>query len=105
METEEKKPSIKIHYEKNSQFRTVYVDGAIGGITPTNSVNLNFYSTRHPIPKYVEYELNEDGTLNKEGLPSSDSKSGIIREMEFGIYLNHESAIDLFEFLKLTLNK
>lgn len=105
MGEEEKKPIVKIHYDKNPQFRTVYVDGAIGGITPTNAVNLNFYSTRHPIPKSVDYELNEDGTLNKDGRPSSDSKSGIIREIEFGIYLNHESANDLYEFLKRTLNK
>ncbi len=105
VDKEENKPIVKIHYEKNPQYRTVYVDGAIGGITPTNAINLNFYSTRHPIPKNVEFELREDGTLNKDGQPSLDSKTGIIREIEFGIYLNHDSATDLYEFLKRTLNK
>ena len=93
-------PKVNIYYEKNPLYRVIYADGLIGGITPTNGVNLNFYSTRNTIPKSVSHELNQDGTLNEKGTISNDSKVGIIREIEFGVYMTKDSAHDIYKFLK-----
>ncbi|EKT3958620.1 hypothetical protein AAIP55_002392 [Flavobacterium psychrophilum] len=102
---EEKKASINIYYEKNPSYRTIHSDGVIGGLTPKNMVNLNFYSTRNTIPKSINHSINSFGKLEKEGTRSEDSKTGIIREIETGIYISKETAEEMFEFLKKILKK
>lgn len=98
-------PKIKIYYEKNPQYRTIYVDGLIGGPTATGCLNLNFFSTRNSIPKSVEHELNIDGSISNEGKISDDSKEGIIREIEFGVYLNEKTAQEVYDLLGKFLKK
>jgi hypothetical protein len=95
--------TIQIHYEKNQMYRTIFSDGAIGGITPTNTVFLSFYGTRNAIPKSMIYDVTEGGVLG-DGKVSEDSKSGFIREIEVGVYMTKQSAKDLFDFLKNILD-
>jgi hypothetical protein len=95
---------ITIHYEKNPEFRTVYTDGLIGGITPTGMVNLNFYATRNIIPKSVAHEVTSDGKLENPGVNSEESKDGIVREIELGVYMNQDTAMDIYEFFKKMFN-
>ncbi len=99
-----KNNSVDIHYEKNPLYRTIHADGAVGGVTPLNQVNINFYSTRNSIPKSMNQKINDDGTLNEESIEiSTDSKSGIIREIEIGLYMNRQTALDIYNFLKTIL--
>lgn len=93
-------PNIEIFYEKNPLYRTIYADGLIGGHTPANAFSFSFYATRNPIPKSSIHEINFDGTIESEGMPSTESKLGIIREIEVGVYMNKETAKDIYEFLK-----
>jgi hypothetical protein len=102
---EEKKASINIYYEKNPMYRTIHSDGVIGGLTPKNMVNLNFYSTRNTIPKSVNHSLDATGKLDKKGIRSEDSEIGILREIEAGVYISKETAEEIFEFLKKILKK
>jgi hypothetical protein len=95
-----KQASIEIYYEKNPLYRTIYADGLIGGITPAKGFNLTFYATRNPIPKSTIHEINSEGGVNPIGVASNDSKFGIIREIEVGVYMNKETAKDIYEFLK-----
>lgn len=81
-------------------YRTVYADGLIGGFTPANSVCLNFYATRNPIPKATTHDIGPDNTVSPEGKLSDDSKIGIIREIEFGVYMNEQTARDIYAFLQ-----
>ena len=104
----EKSPSvtdIEIFYEKNPLYRTVYSDGLIGGRTPTNSIYMAFYATRNPLPKSMRHEINVDSSLNPIGVPSEDSKSGIMREIEIGVYMSEANAKDVYEFLKKIFEK
>jgi hypothetical protein len=91
---------LEIFYEKNPQYRTIYTDGAIGGTTPSNGISLSFYATRNAIPKSVKHPILTDGSVSGSGEVSADSKSGIIREIEVGVYMNKHTARDLYEFLK-----
>lgn len=95
--------SVKIFYEKNPLYRSIYTDGAFGGVTPLNQINLSFYATRRPIPKSIEFELTEQGGLGKPISISEDSKIGIMREVEVCIYMNRNTAKEIYEFLKKTL--
>jgi hypothetical protein len=63
---------INIYYEKNPQYRVAYADGVIGGLTPTGTINLNFYSTRRTIPKSIKHQLDQDGNLVDPGVDSAD---------------------------------
>lgn len=101
----EKSAYLNIHYEKNPLYRTIFTDGAIGGTTPTNGICLSFYATRYAIPKSVKHSIEPGGTISKSGEVSNDSKSGIIREIELGVYMSKESALELFEFLKKILDQ
>ncbi len=102
---EEKPSTIEIHYQKNPMYRSVYADGAIGGITPTNKINLGFYATRKSIPKSITFELNQNGAISKPIAVSSESKEGIVREIEFNVYMDKSTAHELYLFLKKIFNE
>ena len=95
-----KKDSIIIHNIKNSGFRQIHIDGAQGGITPNGFINLNFYSQRIVIPKGTEFSVKENGELGEVISDISDSKSGIVREFEFGTYMDINTCISLKMFLE-----
>lgn len=105
MENSEQQPKISIHYEKTPSYRTVYTDGVIGGITPANSISLSFYATRNPIPKSTIHNVLSNDAVDPIGILSPDSKQGIIREIEVGVYMNLETARDIYEFLKKILDQ
>lgn len=92
--------NVEIFYEKNPLYRTIHADGLIGGPTPNNSIYLGFYASRSVIPKSMTHNINDDGTLNSTGTPGADSKSGIFREIEIGVYMSKDTAKDMYEFLK-----
>lgn len=94
-----KKDSIIIHNLKNANFRQVHVDGAHGGITPSGYINLNFYSQRGVIPKGTEFAI-EKGQISEPIKDIDGSKTGIIREFEFGVYMDINACENLKVFLE-----
>ncbi len=103
MEESAKPAQIEIFYEKNQLYRTIYADGLIGGLTPTNSISLSFFATRGPIPKSALHKIGPNNLVDPIGIPSKESKTGIIREIEVGVYMNQQTAKDIYEFLKKIL--
>jgi len=102
-----KKPnSIKIHYQKNSSYREIHVDGCIGGITPRSLININFYAERFPIPKEEEFAItdNKIDFSNKFRI-NKDGKEGLIREVECGVYMDIKTATSLMNWLKLKIDE
>ncbi|MCB9425526.1 MAG: hypothetical protein H6584_00650 [Flavobacteriales bacterium] len=100
MAKNKKTNSVIIHNIKNSLYRQVHVDGAHGGITPNGFINVNFFSQRGVIPKGTEFELNEEGQITKAIKDIDDSKQGIVREFEFGAYMDINTCISIKEFLE-----
>lgn len=105
MKEEIQNNQIEIFYEKNPQYRTIFADGAIGGFTPTGRFNLTFYGTRKTIPKSAKHEITSDGKVSALGIPSKDSKSGVIREIEVGVYMDDKTAKEVYDFLKTIFEK
>ncbi|MDQ3190664.1 MAG: hypothetical protein M3Q58_03645 [Bacteroidota bacterium] len=101
----ESSKSLDIHYIKNPLYRQIYVDGAIGGITAKGKLNINFYAERIVIPKSEEYALQENGDLSDRINISTDSKSGITREIEFGTYMDIDTAKELQKWLDLKIQE
>ncbi len=102
---ENKRKAVRVHYHKNPLYRTIYSDGIIGGTTPANQINISFYATRNTIPKSVDFELTDEGGLGKKIAVSGDSKVGVIKEIELGVYMSRQAAKGLYEFLKKALNE
>lgn len=105
MSNKSDKKSIIIHNIKNPGFRQIHVDGAHGGITPTGFINLNFFSQRGVIPTGTEFEVGENDEIGNLKRNLKDSKSGIIREFEVGIYMDINSCKNLVSFLEQKISE
>jgi hypothetical protein len=90
---------ITFHNKINPLYREIHVDGAHGGITTRGYINLSFYAERKPIPKSNVVTIDETG-LVVGNVDSKDSKVGILREYEVGIYLDRNTAQELANFLQ-----
>jgi hypothetical protein len=95
--------NIKINYLKTGDFREIACDGVLGGPTPQGKVWLAFYTERFPMPQVVEHLLVEglrEGELSVGGEPVViQSREGIIRNVEFGVYMSVTAAEQLRDWL------
>ncbi len=94
---------ITIHNKVSNSFRETHADGAFINITPNSYLNLCFYAERFPIPKSSNFEITKDNQIQKLS-DSDDSKDGVIREYEFGIYIDIETAKGLRDALGDVIN-
>jgi hypothetical protein len=99
------KRTITIHNKISSDFKEIHVDGAYGGLTPRGLINLNFYAERAPIPKSSEFEITATNTVGELLSNSSDSKTGILREYGFGIYMDIAVAKSIIELLNTKISE
>lgn len=105
MESDPISPDIEIHNKISGTYRQVHVDGAYGGITPRGLLNLSFFAERVPIPKSTEFKLTDRGQVGDLIKNSADSKEGVLREFEFGIYFNIDVAKALVVLLSDKINQ
>lgn len=98
-----KAKSVTVYNKISNSFRELHIDGAYGGVTPKGLFNINFYAERLAIPKSTEFEI-VNNKLSKIG-DSADSKKGIIREFEAGVYMTIETAKELHKWLGDNIEK
>jgi hypothetical protein len=97
--------TLDFNYVKSNTFREVACDGIVGGATPQNKIWLSFYTERFPIPRIVRHKIVETNIPNEFALDpnvepqSIDARSGIVRTVEFGVFLSVETALQLREWL------
>lgn len=89
---------VRFHYVKGNQFRTVYIDGVYGGLTPSGLIQAAVYSERSPIPQETVHEI-EAGRLGKEIREERISMDGPVRELEVSLVMNREQAQNLVDWL------
>lgn len=94
---------IIIYNKISNSFRELHVDGAYGGVTPKGLFNINFYAERLAIPKSSNFNIEEDRLVKIND--SEDSKDGIIREFETGVYMTIETAKEFHKWLGEQLSK
>ncbi|NVJ46463.1 MAG: hypothetical protein HWE07_05020 [Cytophagia bacterium] len=89
---------IETHYIKNHDFKTVEGSGIFGGLTNNGQININFFTDRAPIPKKIILDVDPStGKIIQE--IERDSKEGVIREVQFGVLLNIETAKNIVGWL------
>lgn len=87
---------VTFNYVKSPQYRSLYVDGAWGGVTPRGSLAITFYSERFPLPQSITFALGEDG-LGEE--LSRVSRQDVVREVEATAFMDLQAAISLHRWL------
>jgi hypothetical protein len=87
--------SVKIHYIKLPDYKTVYVNGGTGGITANGGINLNVYTQRNTIPQTGSLEV-KNGEITEKTL---ETKEGFVREVAFGMIFDLNSAIAIRDWL------
>lgn len=91
--------SIKVNYLKSPSYRTVHVDGAVGGATPSLNMYIALWSQRGSLPDVSVHAVTPEG--NFEAVPQSvHAKSdGLVREVECGLMMSLEAAKNLHLWL------
>ena len=89
--------TVTFHYIKGPDFRTIHIDGAIGGITPSGFLHIAMYCERAAIPKKIVQKLLPDGSLGPE--LERIGKLGVARQMEIDIIVNEATARNLKAWL------
>ena len=97
---------LTINYIKSQNFREVGCDGVVGGTTPRGKLWCAFFTERFALPKVVKYPLHARGPegeylIDEEEKRIVEAKEGIVRNIEFGVYLS----IDQAENLKIWLTE
>lgn len=97
--------TVDLNYIKSQTFREVACDGFVGGLTPNEKIWAAFYTERYPLPRIVRYAIVETETPGEFKIDQSvppvqvDGRSGIVRNVEFGVYLSLQTAIELRDWL------
>jgi hypothetical protein len=82
--------TVDVNYIKTAGYRSYYVDGIFGGVTPTLMIYMELFLQRQVTPQIIEHEVGPEGRLGKE--LKRVGKQGIVREIEAGIVMNLETA-------------
>ena len=95
--------TVTINYLKSNSFREVACDGVLGGPTPHGSIWMAFYTERFPLPRIVRHKMvptQEENTFTLDD-PGEviEGRQGIIRNVEFGVYMTTQTAEQLYEWL------
>ncbi len=98
-----KPDQVTFHYLKGPDFRTIHVDGAIGGLTPSGHLHIAFYAERMAIPQQTTQQVNPDGTLGDES--TREVKEGVVRQMETDIIVNESTARNIKVWLDQKLEE
>ena len=101
--------NLQFHYIKGPEYREAACHGAIGGRTPQGKIWMGFFSERMPIPRIVQYEIPAppkdaatfDFRENGETPSYVETRQGVIRHVDYGIYLD----VDVAERLRDWLNR
>lgn len=86
---------LEFHYIKSSNFRVIHVDGAHGGVSPRQKIQMAIFSERSPIPQFTAHQVERKGSelkLGKEIAGAKISKQGVVREVEAELLMDVETA-------------
>lgn len=97
------KNEVLIHYLKTNNYKTVFVDGAYGGITPKGLLHMDLYLERHPIPKTSKIKIDDSGNLLDEEV--QEKKQGIVREVQCGLAMDINTAISIRDWINTKLEQ
>ncbi len=101
--TEVRHPVFQVNYLKSNDYREVHCDGLVGNPITPERLWISFYSERFPIPRVVGFQSDvKDNQVTIDETQSPvfmDSRQGLVRNVEFGIYLDLGVAEKMHDWL------
>jgi hypothetical protein len=95
---EEKNNEIDFHQKRLENYRTYYIDGIFGGITPRGLLALECFIERKSTPTRIKYLIKDSGELGAE-TERDDETKGLLREIECGLIIDINTAKSLVKWL------
>lgn len=93
---------ITISTKKTEGFRVYPAEGALGGITPSQMYQINFYIETPNIPTNIKHELTEDGKLGPQ-ISQNVSGGDVIRELQTAVLMTVQQAESLARWILSTI--
>lgn len=94
------KNTISFDYIKSNHFRVIRINGAWGGISPSeDQIHMSIYSERWPIPKRTVYALLDKNQMGEEIVEDRVSRNAIVREVEAHLIMSIGAAKRIREWL------
>lgn len=92
------KKTLTFRYVYPDDLRDYYVNGAWGGTTPRNEINMHFYSERRPIPKTVTHKIKDDETVGDQ-LKPPETGGDVVRLIQASVIMDIDTAIRIRNLL------
>jgi len=84
-------------YQKTGSYRTYYIDGAYGGLTPKGYLVMQLYSEKSPLPDKETLDIR----TNKSTITV---KKEVLREVEAGLILDYQTMVSIRGWLTEKIN-
>jgi hypothetical protein len=98
MAEEDKNQKLRFVYKDSPAYRTVHVQGAYGGLTPTGQIFAGVYSERTDYPESSVLEIDPTGhVVGKEQY--SGVSTTYVREVEVGLLMSLDTAKSFHSWL------
>src|SRR6185369_2748469 len=97
------KQRVQVHYVKSNNFRVIACEGAIGSVSPHGKIFFTLYNERAAIPRSMTHTLDQQGALGP--MESTETRGGIVREMEVGIIVDRDDAARLRDWLSAKIDQ
>ena len=96
------KRTITFRHKESNFHRVIYVDGALGAISPAGQAHISLYNTRQPIPDELTYSTapNSGTVLELESELDHGLDKEFHREMEISIVMNPPAVMELYNLLQ-----
>jgi len=92
---------ITFKYIFPDDYNPLYVNGAIGGLTPTGEIIINFYHERIALPNSQTFRLNQEGGIINEVVSSdpADHSQSLVRFIQSGVTFDVDKAKIIYQWL------
>jgi|GEM_PF-5364840 len=94
---------VAFDYIKAPDFRVVWADGVVGGVTPQEKIHCVLYAERPSIPQRQVFQVsNAKGPfvqLGEENLEERVSRNSVVREMACDVFMTATTARNLASWL------
>jgi hypothetical protein len=92
----EESKEIKFRFERTPAFKLFYVGGVWGSVSPGGEIYAEFFTDIFPHPRSITFDAST-GLLNETTREADDRT--ILRQFEFGVVMNVQTAAVLREWL------
>jgi hypothetical protein len=93
---------LTITTKRAKEYRVIPAEGALGGLTPSQMFQINFYLESPNIPSTVTHELLPDGKLGPQVAHEFDGGE-VLRELQCAVLMTPDQAESLANWIMATV--